>query len=112
MAQPLGSEARDYLRSLVSLGDGELLLVPIEKDQYGRTVGELYVQDRENSAINLNLQMVRDGYAWHYARYSDNCPIRDELVMAEGMAKQERVGIWNGSHTPPWDYRKSKRSKK
>ncbi|MGB5635412.1 MAG: thermonuclease family protein, partial [Waterburya sp.] len=108
----LGIEARDYLRSLVSLGNGKLLLVPIEKDRYGRTVAELYVQDRSDSAINLNLEMVRSGYAWHYGQYSGNCPIRDELIMAEGMAKQEGAGIWNGSHTPPWDYRKSKRAKK
>ena len=111
-AQKLGIESRDYLRSLVSRGNGELLLVPIEQDRYGRTVGELYVQNKEKSAIPLNLEMVRAGYAWHYARYSSNCPMRDQLVMAEGLAKQERLGVWNGSHTPPWDYRKAQRAKK
>ncbi len=55
--QKLGIEARDHLRSLVELGNGELLLVPIEKDRYGRTVAEVYVQDRKDSAINLNMQM-------------------------------------------------------
>ena len=104
---PMGIESRDYLRSLVDIGKGELLLVPVEKDRYGRTVAEVYVQDRKTSAINLNLEMVRAGYAWHYARYSHSCPIRDELVMAEGMAKQEGAGIWKGNPQPPWEWRKA-----
>ena len=104
---PMGIESRDYLRSLIELGNGKLLLVPIEQDRYGRTVAEVYVQDRKTSAINLNLEMVRAGYAWHYAQYSDSCPIRDELVMAEGMAKHEGAGIWIGNPQPPWEWRKA-----
>lgn len=41
--QELGIESRDYLRSLVGFGSGELLIVPIEKDRYGRTVAEVYL---------------------------------------------------------------------
>ena len=107
--QPLGIEARDYLRSLVELGDGSLLLVPIEKDRYGRTVAEVYVQDSGDTAIHLNLQMVRDGYAWHYERYSGNCPTKNEYALAEELAREERLGVWNGSHQAPWEYRKSKK---
>ena len=107
--QELGIESRDYLRSLIGFGNGELLIVPIEKDRYGRTVAEVYVPDRKTSAINLNLEMVRAGYAWHYAQYSDTCTMRDLLVAAEGMAKNEGLGIWNGNPIPPWDYRKSKK---
>ena len=61
--QPMGIESRDYLRSLVDIGKGELLLVPVEKDRYGRTVAEVYVKDSKSTIINLNVQMVRDGYA-------------------------------------------------
>ena len=105
--QPLGIEARDYLRSLVKLGDGELLLLPIEKDRYGRTVAEVYVQDSDEFAINLNMQMVRDGYAWLYAQYKDNCPTKNELVLAEELASEEGLGVWNGNHQPPWEFRKA-----
>ncbi len=107
--QAMGIESRDYLRSLVSEGNGELLIVPIEKDRYGRTVAEVYVPDRKTSAINLNLEMVRAGYAWHYAHYSDTCPMRDQLIVAEGMAKNEGLGIWNGNPQPPWEFRSSKK---
>ncbi|WP_229642288.1 thermonuclease family protein [Waterburya agarophytonicola] len=105
--QEFGIESRDYLRSLVDMGNGELMIVPIEKDRYGRTVAEVYVPDRKTSAINLNLEMVRAGYAWHYAQYSDTCTMRDQLIAAEGMAKQEKAGIWTGNPQPPWEFRKA-----
>lgn len=54
------------------------MIVPIEKDRYGRTVAEVYVKDSQSTDINLNVQMVRDGYAWHYKQYSGSCPIRGE----------------------------------
>jgi len=109
---PLGIEARDHLRSLVELGNGNLLLVPIEKDRYGRTVAEVYVQNRRNSAIHLNMQMLRDGYAWHYERYSDNCLRPQDFVLAEQIAKEEGLGIWNGKHQPPWEFRASTKANK
>ena len=107
--QSMGMESRDHLRSLVNISNGEILLVPIEKDRYDRTVAELYVKDSRSTAINLNVQMVRDGYAWHYERYSGNCPIRDEFAIAQEMAQSEGLGIWKGNPTPPWDWRKSNR---
>nr|WP_256380617.1 thermonuclease family protein [Pleurocapsa sp. PCC 7319] len=79
----------------------------MEQDRYGRTVAELYVKDSRSTAINLNVQMVRDGYAWHYERYSGNCPIRGEFAIAEQLAKDEKLGIWNGSHQKPWEWRKA-----
>jgi endonuclease YncB( thermonuclease family) len=106
--QELGIEARDNLRSLVELGNGELLLVPVEKDRYGRTVAEVYVQDSKNSAINLNMQMIRDGYAWLYAQYADNCPSKEQLEIAERLAQEENLGVWNNkSSIPPWEWRKA-----
>ena len=101
--------------SLVELGNGNLLLVPIEKDRYGRTVAEVYVKDSKSTAINLNVQMVRDGYAWHYERYSGNCPIRGEFArreadlfeIAQELAQKEGLGIWSGNPQPPWKWRKA-----
>ncbi len=82
------------MRSLVELGNGELLLVPIEKDGSQRTVAEVYVQDSQKTAINLNMQMLRDGYAfWYYAHA--NCPNQEGLILAEELARKESLGIWN-----------------
>ena len=104
---PMGIASRDHLRSLVDISNGEVLLVPIEKDRYGRTVAEVYVKDSRSTAINLNVQMVRDGYAWHYERYSGNCPIRGEFAIAQELAQKEGLGIWNGNPQPPWEWRKA-----
>ena len=104
---PMGVESRDHLRSLVDIGKGQILLLPIEQDRYKRTVAELYVKDSRSTVINLNVQMVRDGYAWHYEQYSGNCSMRDEFAIAQKMAQDEGLGIWNGNPQPPWEWRKS-----
>jgi micrococcal nuclease len=63
--QPMGIESRDHLRSLVALGDGSIVVVPVERDRYGRTVAELFVKLRKLSQpeeeISLNGQMGRMG---------------------------------------------------
>ena len=81
--------------------------IPIEKNRYGRTVAEIYVKDSDSNAINLNVQMVRDGYAWHYERYSGSCPIRSEFAIAQEIAQKESLGIWNGNPQPPWEWRQA-----
>ncbi len=89
-----GIEARDHLRELVDIGNGELLIVPIEQDGYQSTVAEVYVKDSENTAIHLNMQMIRDGYAfWYYAHY--HCPNQEGFILAEELARKEGLGIWN-----------------
>ena len=108
---PMGIESRDHLRSeamrpglsLAGISNGELLLLPIEQDRYGRTVAEFYVKDSDSTAINLNVQMVRDGYAWHYERYSGSCPIRGEFAVAQELAQKDGLGIWQGNPEPPWN---------
>ena len=51
--------------------------------------------------------MVRDGYAWHYKRYSGNCPTKNEYARAQELAQKEGLGIWNGNPQPPWEWRQS-----
>jgi endonuclease YncB( thermonuclease family) len=114
--QPLGIQARDYLRSLVNKGDGSIVVVPVEQDRYGRTVAELFVTPKPGSGyqageeIHVNSAMVMAGYAYHYTRYSGNCPNRDAIVTAENIAKQKRAGVWaNPNAIRPWEWRKQKR---
>ncbi|MEA5467037.1 thermonuclease family protein [Leptothoe sp. PORK10 BA2] len=102
-----GVEARDHLRSLVAQGDGSIGVVPIEKDRYGRTVADLFVMLQDDTEIHLNSQMVLDGMAYHYEKYSGSCPQPDVLVRAEQIAKEASTGLWqNPNAKKPWDYRK------
>ncbi len=41
-------------------------------DRYGRTLGVVWVGDR-----NINLEMVKDGLAWHYKQFSKDKTLAD-----------------------------------
>jgi endonuclease YncB( thermonuclease family) len=101
LAQPLGVESRDYLMRLV--GDGAVRVVTVEKDKYDRTVAELFLPDGRS----VNVEMVRAGMAYHYAKYSGNCSVRVAIGQAEDEAKSRHSGIWAGEYQKPWDYRRN-----
>ena len=111
LAQPLGIESRDYLRSLIAQGDGTIYVQPIEEDRYNRTVAELWIPIKPDyeRQIHLNTAMVEAGYAYHYQQYSGNCESAENLEWAEKIARDGKLGVWNGSHTSPWVYRKTKK---
>ena len=47
------------------------------------------------------------GMAWHYQQYSGNCPNQYGFEIAEDIAKEEKVGVYSGSHQEPWLWRKA-----
>lgn len=106
-AQPLGSESTAKLAALLN---GEVKLQPIETDKYQRTVAELWVKKPgEKVYTSVNAAMARSGMAWHYAKYSQNCPSQAAIVAGETGAKGKRLGIWQGFNQPAWEYRKAQR---
>lgn len=99
-AQTYGPASTSRLRRLV--GDGWVDLVRVESDRYGRTVGEIW-----QGQINVNAEMVRQGMAYHYAKYSGNCPSQQAIMDAEKNAQARKVGVWAvGDGERPWDYRR------
>ena len=109
LKQPLGIESRDYLRSLIAQGDGTIHVLPIETDRYDRTVAELWIPIKLDyeAQIHLNTVMVEAGYAYHYQQYSGSCVSSENLGWAEEIAKDEELGVWNGNHQKPWEWRKA-----
>jgi len=69
-----------------------------DKDRYGRLVAVCKVKEQD-----LNRQLVMEGLALAYRRYS-----RD-YVEAEKEARKRNVGMWQGEFVKPWDWRKGKR---
>jgi micrococcal nuclease len=64
-------------------------------DRYGRTIAVLRCAERD-----LNAQMVTDGYAWAYRRYSLDYVTQEEAARATGR------GLWRDNNAiPPWQYR-------
>jgi endonuclease YncB( thermonuclease family) len=107
--QAMGTESRDHRRSLIDQGfdDGRLIVLPVEQDQYDRTVAEIFVpMENTEEEIHLTSQMVIDGYAYHYERYSDGCPNGQFLAGAEEQARSQGSGVWaNPNAVKPWDFR-------
>lgn len=68
------------------------------RDRYGRTLGVVWIDKR-----NINLEIVSDGFAWHYKQFSKD----KELADAETAARKAKHGLWFDAHpTPPWEFRK------
>lgn len=99
------------MRSLVDRGNGEVILVPIEKDRYGRTVAELFMPIGNGQELFLNGEIIAAGMAWHYERYSGSCPNRDVLVNQEAIAKSQGLGVHKAGNVKPWEWRKDKQGK-
>ena len=94
--QPRSDEARKKLGELVFKKHAKVQVTG--KDQYGRTLGLLKVGD-----TNVNFEMVRAGFAWHYKFFNQDADLAD----AETKAKAERLGMWADSKpVPPWDWRR------
>ncbi|MDB9529934.1 thermonuclease family protein [Oscillatoria sp. CS-180] len=106
--QPMGIEARDHWRNLIDQGDGTLIVLQVERDRYGRTVAEIFVPlTSTEEEMSLTGQMVLDGFAYHYERYSDTCPNGSVLARVGEQAKAAKLGVWADTNAvKPWDYRR------
>jgi endonuclease YncB( thermonuclease family) len=67
------------------------------RDRYRRLIAVCYAGDHD-----LNANMVRQGWALAYRRYSM------DYVDAEGAAKEAGAGMWRGEFVPPWEWRRLK----
>jgi len=53
--------------------------------------------------------MVREGWAWHYKRYSKS----KELAEAEKKARKAKAGLWaDPNPVPPWEWRSTRKKGK
>ena len=99
--QPFGSDAKLRLQQL--LGTQEIIAWQTDTDQYGRLIAFLFIEQPDGQLFEVNAQMIRDGYAWHYAQYSSSSVFQD----LESNARASRIGLWSDTNMPipPWDFR-------
>ncbi len=97
--QPFGNSAKEILAKLVF--QKKILIETQTKDRYRRTVGIVFLDNQ-----NVNNELVRQGMAWVYKKYTDN----ETLYKLEDKAKTRRIGLW-ADETPiaPWDWRRGNR---
>ncbi len=89
-----GTEARAMLAGIV--GRARLTCTVQDVDRYGRAVAVCLRQDKDVAA-----QMVRQGGAIAYRRYSDR------YVNAEVAARREGLGVWASDWIEPEAHRKA-----
>ena len=91
--QQCGQLAKQALERLVR--GQEVICKGDKRDQYKRLIAVCYV-----GPFNINEQMVTDGWAMAYRKYSK------DYVRAETLAKSRREGMWRGEFVPPWEWRR------
>ena len=87
-----GIKAREKLESLLKLG--ELSCKTVGRDIYNRDMSECFA-----GRTNINLEMVRSGWAVVYKSRDAAC------LEAQADAKRAKLGIWQGKYMKPELYR-------
>ena len=100
--QPFGGRAKQFAsdfcfgKTVVVIGNGK-------KDRNGRWIGEIFYNNQ-----NLNKELVRNGLAWHYKRYSKSANYAD----LEIAARKKKLGLWQDKNAvAPWNWRKYRKKK-
>ena len=94
--QDFGTKSRKHLGDLVQ--GKQVHGSTTDTDKYGRNLCFLTVDGKR-----VNHDMVRNGLAWHYRKYSSDA----ELAELEAEAKSQKRNIWSeAGPVAPWDWRR------
>lgn len=94
--QPFSKRAKQFASDAIF--NKTVTLNVLKKDRYRRYVSNVIYDD----SLSLSHELVRNGLAWHYKKYS-----KDSLLQAlEDNAKRNKVGLWQDKNAiPPWEWR-------
>ena len=89
-----GVAALQQLNALISKNK-DLQCSLRDVDRYGRLVMQCF-----SGSTDIGAAMVRSGHALAYRDFSDL------YVAEEKQAKKAHIGIWRGTFSPPWEWRR------
>jgi micrococcal nuclease len=98
--QPFGKQAKQYVSTLCY---GKMVTINHtgKKDRNKRLIAEVYI-----NKICINKQLLQEGLAWHFKKYST----RTDYAALEVTAKQQKKGLWKDANAiAPWLWRKAKK---
>ncbi len=99
--QDFGTKSSDSLSKLIF---NQIVRIAATKlDKYGRTIGKVFIGEKD-----MNLELVREGMAWHYKQYEDEQSEQDRKTYAEAeiQSRTKKIGLWSMPNpVPPWVYR-------
>lgn len=101
--QPFFASAKEFTSNAIF---GKTVTINILKtDRYKRYISNVIYND----SLSLCHQLVKNGLAWHFVRYSKD----PTLQQLEDNAKKDKIGLWQDSNPiAPWEWRASKKKKK
>ena len=98
--QPFGYKAKQFV-SEFCYAKAVQIVIAGKPDRNGRWIAEIFYKNK-----NLNKELVRNGLAWHFKRYSKNA-LYAEL---EIIARKKKAGLWQEQNpVEPWNWRDYKR---
>lgn len=99
--QPYSARAKQFTSNQIF--EKQVKLEYLKKDRYGRYICNIIYDD----SLNLSKQLLKNGMAWHYVKYSND----ESLQVLEDEAKKNKLGLWQDPNAiPPWDWRSNKRN--
>jgi endonuclease YncB( thermonuclease family) len=102
--QPYGEESSRELKKMI-LGQTVRVTLTGAKT-YKREVCKI-----DSNGMDVNLEMVRLGYAWAYKQYL-NRPYASQYIGAERDAREQHLGLWQDANPmPPWEFRRAAKQK-
>lgn len=93
--QAFGTRSKQKLSELIF--GKEVTVTVVTTDKYGRTVGTTFV-----GTLDVNLELVKTGFAWVYDKYCKDAVYFD----AQTSAKAAKLGLWiDPNPVAPSDFR-------
>ena len=97
--QAYGLKSRQALVTLCQFRNSIVTARIAGKDKYQRSLGRLHC-----NGTDVSVYMAEQGWAWHYAQYSNDA----EIYNAAMRARQLRVGLWaDDNPIAPWIWRRT-----
>lgn len=94
--QPFGSKAKQFLSEKI-FGKTVTVVITDRPDRNGRWIAEIFYNNQ-----NINKELVRNGLAWHYKKYSKNV----NYAELEFRARKRKIGLWKDPNpVEPWNWR-------
>jgi endonuclease YncB( thermonuclease family) len=102
LGQPFGEKAKQFTSEQCF---GKIVMYRLVGiDRFDRTIATVYLEDGRE----LNLEILKAGYAWHFRQYLD----KPDYASAEAEARKAGIGLWiDKDPTPPWEWRRERRRK-
>jgi endonuclease YncB( thermonuclease family) len=96
--QSFGAKAKQFA-SDICFGKNVVVKSEGKTDRYNRIIAEIILRDD----TNVNKELVKNGLAWHFKKYSDN----KEYAELETFARDKHIGLWiEPNPIAPWLWRK------